>query len=222
MIKLIIFDWDDVITIGSKEGYFACHSQTLQQLGVKLSESEFKKRMLENWGKTHVETWKALLKEHPVLFEKACKLYVKKLFSDFSKHISVLPNTRELLQKLSKKYILCVVTGMDGKLLREKVIPDFKIPAVFSTIIPTSEIKNPAHYKPSPYMVHLLLKKYHLHPSEAIVVGDGKNDVLMAQNADVMPIVVLSGNLTEKEAKELGVKLIIKDVTYLEDVLTNI
>lgn len=35
MKKLIIFDWDDVIILGAKKGYYRCYEETLNELGVK-------------------------------------------------------------------------------------------------------------------------------------------------------------------------------------------
>jgi phosphoglycolate phosphatase-like HAD superfamily hydrolase len=56
----------------------------------------------------------------------------------------------------------------------------------------------------------------------AIMVGDAANDVLMAQNADILPVVVLTGHLNEEQAKELKVKHIINDVTDLPKVLNQL
>lgn len=64
-IKLIIFDWDDVFTTGSKQGYFACYHETLAELGITLHPDEEKKRILAKWGQPHREELKALLIEHP-------------------------------------------------------------------------------------------------------------------------------------------------------------
>lgn len=36
MIKLIIFDWDDVFTLGSKEGYVYWLHETLVKLNIHL------------------------------------------------------------------------------------------------------------------------------------------------------------------------------------------
>lgn len=54
------------------------------------------------------------------------------------------------------------------------------------------------------------------------MVGDAANDVLMAQNADILPVVVLTGHLNEEQAKELKVKHIINDVTDLPKVLNQL
>ncbi|MBU4245864.1 MAG: HAD hydrolase-like protein, partial [Nanoarchaeota archaeon] len=53
-------------------------------------------------------------------------------------------------------------------------------------------------------------------------VGDAKNDVLMARNARIEPIVVLTGHLSKSEAEVLKVKHIIPDVTEIEEVLESI
>src|SRR5574341_2214105 len=136
MIKLIIFDWDDVFTIGSKKGYFACYHQALLDVGVKLTPEEEHKRILAKWGTTHREELEELLKEHPELVDAACKSYERELFSDkFSGELSVIPGTADMLKRLHEKYILCVATGVHPSLLRERIIPKFGIPPVFSDIV---------------------------------------------------------------------------------------
>jgi hypothetical protein len=40
MIKLIIFDWDDVFTLGLKEGYIHCLHETLNRRDVQLRPEE--------------------------------------------------------------------------------------------------------------------------------------------------------------------------------------
>lgn len=79
MTKLIIFDWDDVITIGSKYGYFACYSETIKNLGVIIDTEELKKRILSKWGRTHRETLIEVLREHPNLLDTAAE-YTKSIF----------------------------------------------------------------------------------------------------------------------------------------------
>ena len=59
-IKLIIFDWDDVFTLGSKEGYYACYHQALEGVGVQLKPEKERKRILTKWGQSHREELKEL------------------------------------------------------------------------------------------------------------------------------------------------------------------
>lgn len=219
-IKLVIFDWDDVFTRGSTEGYFKCYHQTLTDLCVQLAPEEEKKRIFAKWGQPHREELKELLREHPEFLEKACRIYEKYLFGDvFVNCLSAVPGAKELLMRLRNKYILSVATGLNSNVLHNRVIPKFGFPDVFSEIISAYDIDDPGKTKPHPYMVELILKTQKIFPSEAAFVGDAKNDVLMAQAAGITPIVVLSGHLNESEAKILGVKYIIPDVTHIEKVL---
>lgn len=220
MIKLIIFDWDDVFTLGSKEGYFRCYHETLVELGVHLEPEEEKRRILAKWSKPHREELRELLKEHPALLDKACSLYEKKLFGDtFLSSLRVIPGTIELLQRLQERYILCVATGLHPKILRERVMPKFNIPPVFAQVISTYDIRNMEKHKPHPFMIEEILRQQHVKPAEAIMVGDAKGDVLMATAAGVTPVVVLTGHLNRKEAETLNVVHIIDDVTKLEPTL---
>lgn len=219
-IKLIIFDWDDVFTLGSKDGYFKCYRETLEELGVILTPEEMKKRILSKWGQPHREELKALLRENPELLEPACDIYEKKLFGKtYLDRLSLVPGANELLNRLSKTYILAVATGLNSILMKERVIPRFGVPVVFSSIISTYDIEDAANHKPSPYIAKELLKLYNLNPDEALVVGDSENDVLMAQRADIVPVVVLTGHLNRAEAVQLKVEHIIDDVTEIEKVL---
>jgi hypothetical protein len=50
MIELIIFDWDDVFTLGSTDGYKKCYHAAVSGIGINLSPAEEMKRMQAKWG----------------------------------------------------------------------------------------------------------------------------------------------------------------------------
>ena len=223
MIKLIVFDWDDVLTLGSKKGYFACYHATLKELGVHLDPEEEKKRILAKWSQSYREELRELLKENPSLLDKACEIYLEKLFGGtFINALKVLDGTVELLEELKEKYILCLATGVHPKILKEQIMPKFNIPNVFSQIITSTDVGDVKKQKPNPFMLEQIMKTQKAHPQETVYVGDAKSDVLMAKNAGVTPIVVLTGHLNQKEAEELGVKYIIKNVTHLQETLKQL
>jgi phosphoglycolate phosphatase-like HAD superfamily hydrolase len=223
MIKLIIFDWDDVFTLGSKEGYVGCLHQTLVRLGIHVDPEEEHQRILAAWSKPHREELRSLLKEHPELLDRACDIYEDLFFGgEFVKNLTLVEGSRELLERLHKKYILAVATGAHPKVLKEEVFTKFNIPNVFAQIMFTYEIDDAEHHKPHPYMVNTILQDQNDKSGEAVFVGDAGNDVAMAQSAHVKPIVVLTGHLNRKQAEELGVKYIIDDVSKLEDVLKEL
>ena len=220
MIKLIIFDWDDVFTLGAKEGYYACYRKAINDLGVFLSPEEENKRILAKWGKSFREELKELLKEKPELIDDACKIFDKAYWGNtFVDALAVIEGTNEMLVRLHKKYKLAVATGNHHKMLHERILPYFNIPDVFSQIISSHEIEDQEKTKPHPYMLELIMNKQNVSPNETLYVGDAKTDVQMARSAHVTPIVVLTGHLSRQEAEDLGVEYIIEDVTKLEDVL---
>lgn len=223
MTKLIIFDWDDVLTLGAKEGYYACYRKAINDLGVFLSPEEEKKRILAKWGKSFREELKELLKEKPELVDKACKIFDEAYWGNtFVDSLSVIEGTNEMLVRLQKKYILAVATGNHDKMLQDRILPHFNIPDVFSQIISSHEIEDQEKTKPHPYMLEVIMNKQNVTLDETIYVGDAKNDVVMAHRADVIPVVVLTGHLNRQEAEELGVEYIIDDITKLEEVIDQI
>jgi phosphoglycolate phosphatase len=223
MIKLIIFDWDDVFTLGSKEGYFDCYHKAITGVGVHLSPEDEHKRILSKWSKSFREELKELLKEHPELVDKACEIYDKEYWGNtFVDKLSVLPGTNELLERLSQKYKLAVATGNRHEMLKERIMPHFKIPNVFSQIVSSHDIEDQQMTKPHPLMLEIIMKTQGVLPEETVFIGDARTDVQMAYNAHVTPIVVLTGHLSKKEAEELKVKYITDNVTLVETELAKV
>jgi len=221
MIELIIFDWDDVFTLGSTTGYKKCYHEAVIGVGINLSPEEEMRRIQAKWGASHVEELAELVKDQPELLDKAIKIYEDNLFGNtFVDCLSIVPNSSSLLLRLSKKYKLALATGVHPKLLRERVMPKFDInPDWFSQIIMAYDLDDPTHAKPHPYSAVTILKTQNVKPESAIMVGDAQNDVGMARGANIEPVVVLTGHLSAQQAKDLQVKHIISDVTQLEGVL---
>ncbi len=223
MIKLIIFDWDDVITIGAKEGYFACYRKAINSVGIYLTPEEEYRRILLKWGKIYKEEVKSLLIERPELVKKATKIYEKVFWGDtFINNLKIISGTNKLLLRLKKKYLLAISTGNEAKMIKEKIMPKFKIPDVFSELISSCDIENQKKTKPHPYMLEVIMSNLKVLPEETILVGDAIGDVIMAKNAKVTPIVVLTGQLNKQKAQELGVKYIVNNVTEIEQILKKI
>jgi HAD superfamily hydrolase (TIGR01549 family) len=220
MIKLIVFDWDDVIVLGAKNGYFACYHKAVEGVGVHLTPEEEKKRILAKWSKPYREELKELLKEKPELVDQACTIFEKEYWGDtFTSELSLVPGVVELLTKLSKTYKLAVATGKHPKMLKEHEIPHFKIPQVFSHIISSHDISDVEKMKPHPYMLEKIMKDTGVLPVETIFVGDAATDVQMAIAARVVPVVVLTGHLHKDEAVHMGVQHIIDSVIQLPSLL---
>ncbi len=223
MIKLIIFDWDDVFTKGSTEGYFRSYHEALVSVGVHLSPEEEKTRILRNWGAPVEVELGGLLQEHSELVDRAVANYEEILFGNtFVDCLSITEGAHELLERLNKKYTLTVATGVNPRLLREKIMPKFDIPQVFAQIESVYDVPDPDKGKPHPYMVEQILSRQKISPENVVLVGDAKNDFLMARAAGVTPIIVLTGHLGRQEAESLKAPFIIPDVTHVEGVLSRL
>lgn len=221
MIKLIIFDWDDVFSLGSQKGYYQCYFAALKAVGVKLSQEEAIKRIKAKWGQPVKAELEHLLQEHLELVDKAIDVFYQHRFGPtFFNQISIVKNGQKTLGSLAKKYLLALATGTDRKALNY-TFTHYSVPNFFTQIICSSDLKNANQYKPHPYMINQILKTQKIKPHEAIFVGDATNDVLMAQAAKVKTIVVLTGHLTEFKAKKLGADYIIGDVNQIESLLTE-
>ena len=221
MIKLIIFDWDDVIIFGAKEGYYNCYKKTLKELAIVLDEKEIDKRIENTWGHTDREILSELLKENSNLVDKACKVFYDKEFycHTFVDSLKEMQGVNELLIRLKEKYKLAVASANKLDMIKDRIMPKFNIPNVFDQIV-TVEDAPAGRSKPDPYMLQLILKRREFSHKDAMFIGDAKNDVLMAKNAGVEPVVVLTGLISKTQAEALGVKHILSDVTTIEEILT--
>jgi len=220
MVKLIIFDWDDVIVLGSKKGYYDCYRETVENLGIRISEEELDKRIKSKWGKPFRIELSEILKENPELLDKACDIFYKNKFkaNTFLDALSEVEGVNGILTRLNERYKLAVATGNQREMVN-KIMAKFDIPNVFSQIVTSHDDIPPEKTKPHPYMLEVILKKQNIKNTEAVYIGDAETDVLMANNAGVRPIVVLTGQLTKEQAESLGVKHIIPDVTEVEKIL---
>lgn len=223
MVKLIIFDWDDVFTLGAKDGYTKLLHDTIIELGVLLTPEEEHRRILSTWSKPHRDELANLLRERPELLDRACDLYEEKFFGGtFVQSLILVEGSVELLNRLQGQYLLAIATGAHPAVLKEQIMPKFSIPAVFVQIISAYDIADPLKQKPNPYMLETIMQTQGVEASETVYVGDAKSDVLMARSANVEPVVVLTGHLTRKEAEDLGVKEIIPTLVALPEVLSRI
>jgi phosphoglycolate phosphatase-like HAD superfamily hydrolase len=222
MKELIIFDWDDVFTQGSKQGYYACYRAALEDVGVHLDEAEEDRRIKARWGAGGLKQLELLLQEKPELVERAYEVYQEhahgKTFVDC---LTIVPGSHDLLRRLANKYILAIATGAHPKVLHDLVMPKFHVPDVFSQIITIYDLDDMDHAKPHPYIVEKIMATQGKQPEETVLVGDAQSDMEMAWNAGVEPVAVLTGHLSRQEAEELGVKHIIENVTLLEDELAK-
>lgn len=221
MTKLIIFDWDDVFTHGSTEGYYACYKAAVDSVAPGIDLEIIKQAVKDLWGRPAKDVLARILGDKKDLIEQAHEEYERCLFSEvFLSKLSFIEGGLELLHRLANKYELAIATGIHPILLKEYVMPKFNVPKeLFRKIISSYDLADQSKGKPYPDLLEIILKDQDISSDEAVMVGDALGDVKMALAARTRPIVVLTGHLTKEQATSLGVKDVIATVTDLESIL---
>ncbi len=216
MLKLIVFDWDDCIVQGSSEAYYATYAAAIKEHGIEVDLDTVEKQVRALWGRPHRLVIESIIGIGHTKLTDVVHSYERLVSSDFFfQHLSLITGAKEALLMLKDDYKLAIATGMNAVSLKERLIPHFDMEGIFSSIISSSELLDPGRGKPYPDMLLKLLKDFNVSSSEALMVGDASTDVLMAQAAEVRPIVVLTGQLTKEEAEQLGVRDVISSVASL-------
>jgi len=193
MVKLIVFDWDDVFTTGSTVAYHACYLKAAVDAGSAVSEEKVKNTVNELWGRPHEEVIRSYLNDELELLTETNKIYERYIHTDiFLDNLTIVEGSLSMLSRLSNTYTLAIVSGINPNLLKEKVFPKFNVPRVFKKIITSYDLNDRSRGKPHPDMLNMVLHSLDIQPENTILVGDAPGDMKMAQAAGVTPIAVLT------------------------------
>ena len=100
--------------------------------------------------------------------------------NDFYRQAKLFPNVLETLKLANMKQIKLAVVSFAGNWYLSKMLPALKIDSFFDAIIGFEDVENP---KPAPDAVLKACKAFGVYPSESLVIGDAKSDILMGKNA---------------------------------------
>jgi phosphoglycolate phosphatase-like HAD superfamily hydrolase len=215
MVELIIFDWDDVFTTGSIEGYYRCCQKALEAVGVAVGPIQ-DARLKETWAESHQAQLAHTLQEHPDLVPDAIRVYEDHWFGDtFVDCLEVVPGAQDFLTAIATRYTLAIASGAHPDVLVNRVFPKFHIPDVFAQVATIYDV-GLGHAKPDPYMAYEIMENQGVPPQRTVFVGDAPSDMEMAWRAGIKPIAVLTGHLNRQQAEDLGVEHIVDDVTLIE------
>jgi phosphoglycolate phosphatase-like HAD superfamily hydrolase len=73
----------------------------------------------------------------------------------------------------------------------------------------------PEKMKPYPHQVLVCLKKLACKPDEAMMVGDGYDDMLAARRSNVFAVAVLTGRIGAEELAKAGADRLIENLSEL-------
>ena len=220
--KHLVFDCDGVLWQGTNDGYFVCYHRAATEAGIGLDFDLARERILKNWGKSARMEVEGMIPEYPDRVNDVVARYRKLVRSDlFLSTASLVPGTGETLKVLSRKFGLSAITGMNFANLT-RLLSRFELRQHFKHAISTSETDDPAQQKATGYHLRQLMEQEGLGSGDVLVVGDALSDVQMARSQGVDIVAVLTGHLTEEEARRLGVTKTLPDVTALTEWLARL
>lgn len=111
---------------------------------------------------------------------------------------ALFPEVAETLEHFKNK-ILAVVTNKPA-LFARRILEGLGVAHYFSDILGDG---NSNELKPDPWSLVFLLEKHDILPSEAVMVGDGKNDISAARRAGYKSCAVTYGNTKREILEEL-------------------
>ncbi len=209
MIKAILFDFDGVLA-KSNELYVKAYLALFKRYGISVKE----KALLAHFGEEHRALFHhfASKKQFNILH----RAYHKKVLTlAFYRKIRLLSRVRPMLRRLSCDYSLGLCTGAPRKTL-SYLKKHLKLNLYFDCLNCADDVR---HGKPAPDLLLRALRKLHTKPSEALYIGDAPRDCLSAKRAGVPFVAVLTGVLDRKQAKKMGIRHVISDVTRLPSFL---
>ena len=183
-LKAIIFDYDGVL-INSRDIGLKAYQAIAQHFGVTgyTSLKEFQsdqkrkyKNILHEWGATT-----------PELVKHAETIY-RAVHEEHHKNLSEIPGMRKVLDTLSKKYTIALVSGTYSAII-ESGLKNNNMLHYFKHIIGADDVKN---VKPEPDGLLLSLQKLGIQPHEAMYVGDMVIDIQMGRAAKVKTAILTS------------------------------
>lgn len=177
--KAILFDFDGTL-LDSFPAHYQAYEVTLAYFGKEVSPEIYKQTYSPNWFKMY-EAF-GIPREK---YEEADGIWL----AEAGKHTPQLfPEARPLLDALSSRYILGLVTSGSGDRVKRD-LASTGIGDYFQVIVTGTDISKP---KPDPQGLLIALDNLAISPEQALYVGDAREDCLMARAAGVPFIGIVS------------------------------
>ncbi|MDN3377682.1 MULTISPECIES: HAD-IA family hydrolase [unclassified Pseudoalteromonas] len=192
--KLVIFDWDGTV-MDSVTKIVNCMRESALVCGLVPSSDEAIKNII------------GLSLEHAVakLFPGNANLYADLIaqYKHQYKYVDVTPtplfaDVAETLASLKAKGVMLAVATGKSRIGLERLLEETKLGYYFST----TRTSDDAQSKPSPDMLLQLLKELDVSADEALMIGDTKIDMAMAQAAHIDRLGVTMGVHNEAQLNE--------------------
>lgn len=206
MIKAVIFDLDGVII----------QSSMVQKYALTKSYEKFfgkdKEPPIEEFFK-HCGNSLPNIFEMMGLPQEMIPLY-QQLSRERISDILVFEGMHELLEQLKEQGMKCgICTGKDRKRTIE-ILTYHELMPYFETIVCSDEVE---HAKPASDSLQAALGNLQIEAKDAVMIGDGVNDILCAKAAGVFSIAVTWGDQTKEALEEAKPDLMMESIEQLKN-----
>ncbi|QCI28392.1 phosphoglycolate phosphatase [Caminibacter pacificus] len=208
---LLIFDLDGTL-IDSVPDITDAINKTFDELGIERVSEEDVRNYLGNGARTLIE--RALRgKNDEKLLQKTLKIFKNHYKNNVCNKTTLYPGVKETLEKLP--YKKAIVTNKPYEFVGE-ILKTLEIDRYFEMYIGGESLPEK---KPSPLPLLYVCEKTGYKPSEAVMIGDSKNDILAARNAGIKSIAVNYGYNYGEDVSIYKPDIIIDDFRKLLEVL---
>jgi HAD superfamily hydrolase (TIGR01549 family) len=129
----------------------------------------------------------------------------------------LMPACKRVLEWVSRRGIKIAIVSTNSERAIEIALSRLDIARFIQLIIGRDPI--PERVKPYSYQIRYALEKLGYEKSEAIVVGDGVDDMLPAKELGIFAIGVLTGQTAKDELMKAGANRVIDDLTELPQII---
>lgn len=195
--ELVVFDWDGTL-MDSIATIVGCAQAALRELDLEEPPEHVLRGNIGLGLGVTVE--RMMPSATPELRQRWVDCYKRHWRETFHAQPSPLEGAVELVRTLSDRGLLLAVATSKSRAGLERDLDTSGLRRHFAATRTVDE----APSKPSPQMLLDLLDELGTRAERALMVGDTRHDVEMAQNADVDAVGVLTGSHDEDELRDAG------------------
>ncbi|ACM93081.1 phosphoglycolate phosphatase, bacterial [Nautilia profundicola AmH] len=210
-MELLIFDLDGTL-IDSVPDLTDAINKTFNELGIDRVTEEEVRNYLGNGARTLIE--RALKEKNDrELLQKALQSFKNHYKNNVCVKTSLYPGVKETLEKLPHKK--AIVTNKPYEFVGE-ILKTLGIDTHFEMYIGGESLPEK---KPSPMPLLYVCEKMGFDPKNSIMIGDSKNDIIAAKNAQIKSIAVNYGYNYGEDVAVFEPDIIIDEFNKLLEVL---
>jgi HAD superfamily hydrolase (TIGR01509 family) len=133
------------------------------------------------------------------------------------KHFQLVPGVKEMLQSLSRRYPLAVVSARDSA-STQTFLDQFGLSSCFQVIVTAQTAE---HTKPYPDPIYYSAKALQVPPETCLMVGDTIVDIRAGRAAGAQTVGVLCGFGEQEELRKYGADMLLSNTAELAQVLED-